>query len=318
MAKLQSRPPEANEMDVHALAADFGFAECYVFTTEPFVAYERRLQDGALHSDAKGVRFDIAQIAPWANAILALVYPYRPYANEIPVSGYYPSSNAAYHVAGKLIRRLEESGVRAVRAEVPVAELLSRNGYGTLLKSGLTWLPGYGTRFYVTTLAAELTNPEYAPLRAPQPARCATCHACERACPSGAIDQSGYAYQKCARAYMCGGPMDRWVMDAMDCMLGCERCQTVCPYNVGIEPITQLPDAFRLEELLGGRVKPALEIVGKNLNKQGRLIQHACVVAGNQRRTDLIPLIESWRDDPREAVRSAADYALELLRMQAE
>ena len=36
-------------MDIQALAAEFGFAGCFVFTTEPFVQYERRLQDGALH-----------------------------------------------------------------------------------------------------------------------------------------------------------------------------------------------------------------------------------------------------------------------------
>jgi len=39
-----------------------------------------------------------------------------------------------------------------------------------------------------------------------------------------------------------------------------------------------------LEELIKGNVKPVLDIVGKNLNKNGRIIQHACVVAAHQRR----------------------------------
>jgi hypothetical protein len=75
-----------------------------------------------------------------------------------------------------------------------------------------------------------------------------------------------------------------------------------------------MPDAFRLEELLMGHVKPALAIVGRNLNKKGRIIQHACVIAAKQGRTDLIPLIEPWLEDEREAVRVAAAYALEKLR----
>ena len=57
----------------------------------------------------------------------------------------------------------------------------------------------------------------------------------------------------------------------------------------------------------------SLEIVGKNLNKQGRVIQHACVIAAKKGRTDLIPLIERWGKDEREGVRVAAAYALEKL-----
>ena len=108
--------------------------------------------------------------------------------------------------------------------------------------------------------------------------------------------------------------MEDWVMDALGCILGCELCQKICPYNAGIEPIDEMPDVFRLEELLKGNVKPALEIVGKNLNKQGRIIQHACVVAAHQGRRDLIPLINPLLTDERKGVRVAAQYALEHLR----
>ena len=109
---------------------------------------------------------------------------------------------------------------------------------------------------------------------------------------------------------MGGDPMEEWVMDAMTCILGCELCQKVCPYNAGIEPIDEMPEAFQLEEILAGRIKPVLAIVGKNLNKQGRVIQHACVIAAKQGRTDLIPLIKPWLVDEREGVRIAAAYAL--------
>ena len=300
-------------MDLQALSKEMGFAACYVFTTEPFVYYERRLQDGSLHSAGTDLSTDLKMTAPWANAIVALIYPYRPYTDEIPVSGNYPTSNAAFHASNKLMQRLRAEGVRIEREYVPIRELLTRSGIGTPLKNGLTYIPGFGTRYALQTLAADLPEPAYTPMQTPAPARCATCHACERICPSGAISENGYDYKACARAYMGGDPMEDWVMDAMTCILGCELCQKICPYNAGIEPIREMPDAFRLEEILSGHIKPVLEIVGTNLNKKGRIIQHACVIAAKQGRTDLIPLLEPWLADEREGVRIAADYALRKL-----
>ncbi|MCE5189336.1 MAG: 4Fe-4S dicluster domain-containing protein [Eubacteriales bacterium] len=282
-------------------------------STEPFIYYERRLTSGALHSAAQDLTIDLRTDEPWANALLAMIYPYRPYAEDIPVSGNYPASNAAYHAAGKVIRRLKGFGIRAERAEVPVRELLLRSGVGSPLKNGLTLIPGYGTRYSVQTLLADLPEPVYTPARIPVQTHCSGCHACERICPSNAISDTGYDFQTCARAFMSGDPMEDWVMDAMTCILGCELCQKVCPYNAGIEPIAEMPEAFQLKEILAGNVKPALEIVGKNLNKQGRIIQHACVVAAKLGRTDLVPLIVPLLQDTRKGVRTAVKYALEHL-----
>ena len=301
-------------MDLQALSKEMGFAACYVFTTEPFVYYERRLQDGSLHSAGTDLSTDLKKTAPWANAIVALLYPYRPYADEIPVSGNYPTSNAAFHASNKLMKRLRADGVKIEREYVPIRELLTRSGIGTPLKNGLTYISGFGTRYAVQTLAADLPEPSFTPTQTPAPTRCPTCHACERICPSGAISENGYDYKACARAYMGGDPMEDWVMDAMTCILGCELCQKICPYNAGIEPIREMPDAFRLEEILSGHIKPVLEIVGTNLNKKGRIIQHTCVIAAKQGRTDLIPLLEPWLADERESVRIAADYALRKLK----
>ena len=300
-------------MNILQLATEYGFSGCFVFTTEPFCYYERRLKNGALHSAARELTIDLKEASPWANALIALIYPYRPYTDDIPVSGNYPSSNASYHASAALMKRLKAAGVRAERAEVPVREMLLRSGVGSPLKNGLTYLPGFGTRYSVQTILADLPEPAYTPTKEPEPVRCDGCHACERICPSKAISEAGYDFQSCARAYMGGEPMEDWVMDALSCILGCELCQKVCPYNLGIEPIAEQPEAFRLEELLRGNVKPALEIVGKNLNSQGRIVQHACVVAAKQNRTDLIPLIEPLTNDPREGVRVAAAYALKHL-----
>jgi ferredoxin len=305
-------------MNPAVLAEEYGFAECFAFPAQPFDFYERRLNDGALHPAALHLVSDPAGELPWANAILALIMPYRPYADGVPVSGNYPSSNAAYHAANGLIKAFGERGVRAERVYVPVRELLIRSGVGVPLRNGLTAVRPYGTRYSVQTVAANLPHVVYTPEKPPAGCPCGSCRACERACPSGAITQSGYDFTKCARAYMCGDPMPAWVMDALGSILGCEICQSACPFNAGIEPIASAPGAFSLGKLLRGDCKEALEIVGKNLKKNGRLIQHACVIAAKQGRRDLLPLIRPWTDDPREAVRVAAAYAIARLQQSAE
>ena len=301
-------------MNIREMAKEFGFAEAFVFSIEPFTHYERRLEDGALHHAGQDLTADVRQKEPWANAILALILPYCPYPDSVPVSGNYPSSNKAYHASSKLIRALNEQGVQAKRAYIPVRELLIRNGVGVPLKNGLTYIPGYGTRYSVQTLLIDLPEVAYTPVQTQEEPFCAKCHACERVCPSGAISNSGYDYKTCARAYMGGDPMEDWVMDAMTSILGCELCQSICPYNREIEPLSDVPEAFALEKLLSGDVKPALEIVGTNLNKNGRLIQHACVMAAKLGRKDLLPLIEKLLEDQREGVRVAAAYAVKRLR----
>ena len=295
------------------LAKEYGFSDCFLFPNESFEHYKRRLYDGALHHAGTDLVGDIKSDYPWANAVVALILHYRPYADSIPVSRYYSLSNNAYHAANIMVRSLNQQGIRMERAYVPIRELLTRSGIGIPLKNGLTAIPAYGTRFCVQTFLIDLPNVAYTQTQDTIEPRCNSCHACEQVCPTHAIDDSGYSYQKCARAYMGGEPMEDWVMDAMSSILGCELCQRVCPYNQDIEPINEMPEAFALENILSGTIKPALQIVGTNLKKNGRLQQHACIIAAKQNRRDLMPLIVKWKEDPREAVQVAADYALRRL-----
>ena len=90
--------------------------------------------------------------------------------------------------------------------------------------------------------------------------------------------------------------MPPWVMERMTTLLGCEMCQDACPLNHFIRPRPMTDEekaAFDLERLLSGDLKPALSLIGKNMKKGGKLIAQAAVLAANQKRTDLLPLLEA-------------------------
>lgn len=299
-------------MSFRECAKAHGFAACYALRPDKFNHYERRLLAGALFSGGTGLCVDPAHDYPWANAILACLWPYDPLGPDVPLCSNYIPANSAYHAADRLLPDLLEAGVRAERADLPVRELLIRSGIGVALHNGLTAVPPYGSRFAIQTLVAALPAPFAYDDRAPLGA-CENCRACVKACPAGAIGEDGFDYHRCLRAYMGKEAMPLWIMDGMQKMLGCERCQYVCPQNDGQRTVEALPPAFAYERLLKSDLHDALALVGFNQKSGGRLIAHAAVMAAHEGRADLLPLIKALLADPREAVRVAAAYAISEL-----
>jgi ferredoxin len=293
-------------IDVVSLARHAGFDACYVLKNESFPFYKRRQTDGALQSSGQNLDGDPPKTAPWANSLLFLLTGYKPYAQGLHVSGFYEVSNRAFHSANTLLGRLKEEGIRAERIYVPVRELALRSGVGVACLNGLTAYDGFGTRASVQVLAADLPHAVYEPIR--QERSCPGCGACIAACPSCAIDAEGYHFERCARAYQGKEAMPTWAMDCMESLLGCEKCQFVCPLNGEAGEETSLPAPFELQRILSGQVKPLLELVGTNLNASGRIIAQAIVLAVRQGREDLYPLVEKYAEDKRPAIISAYGY----------
>lgn len=283
-------------MNLFELAKEAGFRASYLLPVPQYEEWTRRRASGAFAPQTSWIEGDAALAYPWANGLLLLIWPYAPLVSDAILSGYYPASNQSYHALGALRDALAAAGVRAQRAAVPVKTILVDYGLGTCLDNDLIFLPGFGTRFIVQALMVALPQEalDYTPKKEPFEA-CIHCKRCQRACPGGAITGRGYDWRHCLRAYEEGPAMPEWVMEKMTCLLGCEVCQNVCPLNHFIQPRSMTPEeqeAFALEKLLSGDLKLSLSIIGKNMKKGGKLKAQAAVLAANQNRTDLLPLLE--------------------------
>jgi epoxyqueuosine reductase len=126
-------------------------------------------------------------------------------------------------------------GYRVASAKVPLKTLAVRSGLAEYGRNNVTYVAGLGS---FVQLVAALTDmpPGVDPWREPKALdRCATCVACVRACPARAITEDRFLI----RAERCltylnesAREFPAWVDPAWHhCLMGCTRCQLVCPEN---------------------------------------------------------------------------------------
>ncbi|MCL2671022.1 MAG: hypothetical protein FWF10_03185 [Clostridiales bacterium] len=231
------------------------------------VAHERQL-----HADT-GAAY------PWANVLLLLAQCYDPFPAGCGISPYYIASNTFYHKTNALLDALQERDIRAERAKIPFRAVFLEAGIGRVGRNALLSIEPYGTRVALQVLALALEDPIFDPIPARDAWGCGSCTVCQDACPTGAIDESGWHGERCLRAHYYDDPPPPWVLAHADTLLGCEHCQNVCPRNAhlrAVEPSAETRAALDPARILSGDIAPALTLVGKNQKRH--LIRSAVVL----------------------------------------
>lgn len=301
--------------DIHALLKNAGFAEGFVLPVTPYTNWTRHRQDGVFHPNTEPLADDPRIVYPWANVVLICVYPYTPYDDETLVASYYPASNRAYHAMKRLLAALNGQGIRAERAATPYREQLASYGIGSRMDNQLLWIEPYGTYFNLQGAMLSLPEPvAYEPPRKPKEV-CDHCGLCREVCFGAILGDYAFDWTRCVHTYMEGDPIPQDAMEWLPSLLGCMRCQAVCPKNPG-ETIP-IPDEIKRvldpAAILKGNRREAEKLIGNNLAAPKRVLRQAIVLAANRKRVDALPYLKNLLETDGDRFKDELDYAISLL-----
>ena len=303
--------------DIHALAQEAGFRESFLLPVIPYTDWTRHRNDGVFHPHTKPLADDPREAYPWANAVLIGLYPYMPYTDETFIASYYPASNRGYHSMKRLMGLLQEQGVRAERAETPYREQLASYGIGSRMDNQLLYLEPYGTYFNLQGAMLALPEPvAYTPRREPKEV-CNHCGLCKNVCFGAIKGDYAFDWTRCVHTYMEGDPIPQDAMEWLPSLLGCMRCQAICPKN----PKAAIPIPEEIKKtldpvtVLKGNRREAAELIGSNLAGPNRLLRQTIVLAANRGQTDALPYLLKLRETDGERFR-AESFGFGFLKFQ--
>jgi len=253
-------------------AKELGFADVKIVSAEPTAVI------GYPHET------DPAALLPGARRVVVLFWAYgkprRPSRREnIVLSPYYLESNRSYHKARELTAWMQEQGMRALHTDRISARLMALRSGSFTGRNALYVHPALGTFCILHTVicAEELAiDPPQPPIRR----LCDSCGRCERACPVGAIAK-GELNKNCLRRRMGRNPVDEEVRLKVFQLLGCERCQEVCPYNRDV-PVADTPE-YPVADILNRRAMKDLQrVAGRNMARTNIVLAQTLAYAASR------------------------------------
>jgi epoxyqueuosine reductase len=136
-----------------------------------------------------------------------------------------------------LAKILREKGYASTGTALPLKLLAVRSGLGQYGRNNICYVSGMGSFLQLVAIYSDMPCEEDSWQEATMMKSCEECELCRRACPTGAISSDRFLL----RAERCISyhnekkgdvSFPKW-MDASwhNCIVGCMRCQRVCPQN---------------------------------------------------------------------------------------
>lgn len=195
--------------------------------------------------------------------------PYKPYLEirdnkSIFIDAYYKASNELYHITNKIMKELNDNGFEAYKDKrYNLKNLAYLGGLGNYTKTTLIANEKYGTRIVLNCIRIK---GQYKLLKKHKKL-CVNCNKCIKACPTGALSDSGLDRNKCIRQLqnLSDGYNNNLIEKMGNKVWGCDECQKACPLNKHIKCI-EIDDV--LIELIDNEKFMRLAYSGKKAMQQ--------------------------------------------------
>ena len=310
--------------NIRSSALNLGYINALPVTGHPFDVWLNRIK--GTHLEGLSFAYDPVKVSSWPLEDITIWVAIAP---APPISkwpdGHGEICSHYIFLETSRARRIawEDSaiamGYEIIRdAFLPVRAAAIRAGLGVHGLNGLMIAPDHGSFIDISVLLVRAAPPKEA--KGPEydlSSGCCNCGACMRACPNGAISESGVNTSVCLRHYM--NKLELLPEEDYPNMgrriLGCDTCQHACPSNANLErvpPSAELINCTKLEELL---TKPT---AGRILNveryqKEAFFMSQAVLAAANTGRKDLLPLVEALTDSEDAVLSKMAKWAVSCL-----
>ncbi len=208
--------------------------------------YKCGLLNGKLYrNQLAGFSFEPPESLPDANSIVIVAAPVpqvrigfhwqgRRLAVVVPPT-YSAYSSTTAHVQSCIASWLGQEGYKTARAELPLKTLAAWSRLAEYGRNNICYVAGMGTFLQLAGVFTDLpcTMDPWGEPRMLR--RCNSCTACQRCCPSGAIAPDRFLlHAENCLTYHNEAPEDfpAWIDPSWHhCLIGCMRCQSVCPEN---------------------------------------------------------------------------------------
>jgi len=211
--------------------------------------YERGLIDKTLYDEQLGpFSFDLPSDLPEVRSIviaavptpqMRIVFHWR--GERVPVV--VPPTYVSYYQRTERIQELmagwlREEGYHLAKPNLPLKTLAACSGLTYYGRNNICYVAGMGSFMQLVGAFSDLPCKED-PWREPKALdRCESCVACLRRCPTGAIAEERFLLhaERCLTYHNeAANDFPNWIDPSWHhCLIGCMRCQTICPENKAV------------------------------------------------------------------------------------
>ena len=190
-------------------------------------------------------------VPPGAESVILLLAPYdcgEPFTDGVSAYAHIDDYHRFYEELYARLRPALEDAFPGAKfwgfsdhSPIDEKDASAKAGLGVLGCNSLLINPVYGSYVFIGSLLTDLVIPCETNER--EIRYCSRCGACKTACPAGAVTESGILPERCLSALSQKKRLteeEKHLLALHGVAWGCDRCQTVCPYNQKRE-FTSLP-----------------------------------------------------------------------------